>query len=800
MEQDEQVDRNGRLALFKGIGVQNEQEKSIPVHEIITSIRQIAETDELSTIAQIPGIDIFNPIIERLTSLAQNIALQDADTQRLEKEKKSLETLISTLSRDNDTLTAEHDSYLQELITSQTEFDRVLELFAYHPVPMALIGEEELIFDANEAFCTLFSIEKSEITKAHPPIRKFLPEEPDATRSLDDTYSTIILSPPIIPCNHEIVSLVIVLQNQNHHDSVIQEISVIEEEQKNVVPDPDILLTLAFNKFPVPAVIIDEYRIIVQENDAFCTLCGRDISIIRRRDIGSCGLRSEDADYLNGIFSSSEPIASEGVITQLDGNESGVYLNAILLNESSPYKALIIALKSDSEEDLISQSDDQDILLRTLLNLNASAITLIGHQAHAVRANEGFTELTGLTPDDLAGIDIRDLGIPIPDNAILPGFSGINLLSKPFNLESAWGTQRCTGMIVSLGCEISGVLAVLLIQPHTEEELIPLNLLQNSLPHTQKEVSEEGSRQEEIGDQEDVNPPDKIQNPDLMRVPIPLLVCNGSGQIIRTNNAMISLLGGTDTATGTQYNTFVNHVTSEYISIRMPSGERRFKEIISSIETGEDETVYWFVEVEKECNRIEELIKKNQVLENDNQELRQKSRSSGRWSGAERGGSEQIDIVEFELSGERYAIDITMVREVVEMLPITPLPKTPPYVVGIINLRGEVTHIIDLAMLLGEQGRKERMGQKIIIIPSDVTKGEHVGIIVDNVQSVTEVQGRSVTSLGEDINAQIKTHIKGIIKLSRDDILEKHTEDSQNINLVIWLDMVKILHDLQGTP
>jgi chemotaxis signal transduction protein len=81
-----------------------------------------------------------------------------------------------------------------------------------------------------------------------------------------------------------------------------------------------------------------------------------------------------------------------------------------------------------------------------------------------------------------------------------------------------------------------------------------------------------------------------------------------------------------------------------------------------------------------------------------------------------------------------------------------------------------------------------------------VTNGEHVGIIVDNVQSVTEIMGRNVSLLGDDITSQINTHIKGIIKISRDDILEKHTEGSgQNASLIIWLDIQKILHDIQGT-
>ncbi|MBP5475287.1 MAG: chemotaxis protein CheW, partial [Methanomicrobium sp.] len=59
-----------------------------------------------------------------------------------------------------------------------------------------------------------------------------------------------------------------------------------------------------------------------------------------------------------------------------------------------------------------------------------------------------------------------------------------------------------------------------------------------------------------------------------------------------------------------------------------------------------------------------------------------------------------IDIVEFEIGSERYALDITLTREIVEMVPITPVPRAPAHIAGIINLRGEITNIINLNKIL----------------------------------------------------------------------------------------------------
>ena len=55
-----------------------------------------------------------------------------------------------------------------------------------------------------------------------------------------------------------------------------------------------------------------------------------------------------------------------------------------------------------------------------------------------------------------------------------------------------------------------------------------------------------------------------------------------------------------------------------------------------------------------------------------------------------------IEVVEFELAGERYGLALTSVRTVSVLKDITPVPCTPAFVVGVINLRGEIHTIIDL--------------------------------------------------------------------------------------------------------
>jgi len=149
-----------------------------------------------------------------------------------------------------------------------------------------------------------------------------------------------------------------------------------------------------------------------------------------------------------------------------------------------------------------------------------------------------------------------------------------------------------------------------------------------------------------------------------------------------------------------------------------------------------------------------------------------------------------IDVVEFELGGERYALDINLAREIVEMMPITPIPRAPPFISGVINLRGEITNIMNLNTLLGLPEKDVRENQKIIVLVPEAAKGNNVGIIVDDVSSVRQVSDADIEHIGAGISSEFSQFVKGIIKVSGDDA-EKKRKD-----LIIWLDMEKVIADL----
>ena len=66
-------------------------------------------------------------------------------------------------------------------------------------------------------------------------------------------------------------------------------------------------------------------------------------------------------------------------------------------------------------------------------------------------------------------------------------------------------------------------------------------------------------------------------------------------------------------------------------------------------------------------------------------------------------GSNHVTLGCFEVAGALYALDVTQLREVVRWQTVTPLPKAPPLIEGVIDLRGSVVPVIDLGHALGRR-------------------------------------------------------------------------------------------------
>ena len=128
----------------------------------------------------------------------------------------------------------------------------------------------------------------------------------------------------------------------------------------------------------------------------------------------------------------------------------------------------------------------------------------------------------------------------------------------------------------------------------------------------------------------------------------------------------------------------------------------------------------------------------------------------------------------FVLCGEEYGLEILKVREIIGIMGITPVPQTPQFIKGVINLPGKVIPVVDLRLKFGFQEVDYTKETCIIVVE---VKGLLTGIIVDTVSEVLDITNEELETtpnLGEDVNtdifigvAKIKDKVKILLDLDK---------------------------------
>jgi purine-binding chemotaxis protein CheW len=90
----------------------------------------------------------------------------------------------------------------------------------------------------------------------------------------------------------------------------------------------------------------------------------------------------------------------------------------------------------------------------------------------------------------------------------------------------------------------------------------------------------------------------------------------------------------------------------------------------------------------------------------------------------------------FRVGGEDYAIDIMRVREIIPPLPVTPVPRAPAFVEGVIRLRGDVVPVLDVRRRLGLPITPPTRKTKVLIVN---VAGRRLGLVVDEVTEVVRI-------------------------------------------------------------
>lgn len=142
------------------------------------------------------------------------------------------------------------------------------------------------------------------------------------------------------------------------------------------------------------------------------------------------------------------------------------------------------------------------------------------------------------------------------------------------------------------------------------------------------------------------------------------------------------------------------------------------------------------------------------------------------------GKVEHRQCVTFRLDEEIYGINVMLVQEVLRVTDIAPVPGAPDYVIGIINLRGNVVTVIDTRMRFGLPPRDFDDTTRIVIIE---TENQTVGIVVDSVSEVVDIYSNEIETAPNVGNDETARYIEGVV--------------SRGEELLILVDLNKLLTD-----
>jgi len=129
----------------------------------------------------------------------------------------------------------------------------------------------------------------------------------------------------------------------------------------------------------------------------------------------------------------------------------------------------------------------------------------------------------------------------------------------------------------------------------------------------------------------------------------------------------------------------------------------------------------------------------------------------------------------FSLGEEKYAVDISVIREIIRPVKITHIPGAPPFIEGVINIRGDVIPVIEMRKRFEVPGQREAPPRMIIVRIED----QWVGITVDTVTEVVRVPASEIKPPPKVMGGEGARYLAGVC--------------SQGDELVVLLNLNEIL-------
>jgi purine-binding chemotaxis protein CheW len=99
----------------------------------------------------------------------------------------------------------------------------------------------------------------------------------------------------------------------------------------------------------------------------------------------------------------------------------------------------------------------------------------------------------------------------------------------------------------------------------------------------------------------------------------------------------------------------------------------------------------------------------------------------------------------FQLAGEEYGLEILKVQEIIGLMTVTRVPRTPDFIRGVINLRGKVIPVLDLRLKFGIEGKEDTERTCVIVVQVTQNAAQvTMGMLVDEVSEVLDIGGQQI--------------------------------------------------------
>lgn len=120
-------------------------------------------------------------------------------------------------------------------------------------------------------------------------------------------------------------------------------------------------------------------------------------------------------------------------------------------------------------------------------------------------------------------------------------------------------------------------------------------------------------------------------------------------------------------------------------------------------------------------------------------------------------------LVRFRLADKEYAVDIGMIVEIIYYRPAVPLPQSPAFIEGVVDLRGTVIPVLDLKKRLRLPSAGSEQSHHILIVR---LQDKMIGMVVDEVEQVIQVEEAQIQSSQRFLEGAGSRHLQGICKLN----------------------------------